>query len=81
MMDGIQIAGLLACPACGFDPNSAFTTAANWAIGFMVLVLAGVLGSILLFMRRMARMERDAQPGNEVDRLGEGPGRQASVQF
>lgn len=81
MIEGIEIAGLLACPACGFDPNSEFTAAANLAIGFMVFVLAGVLGGFLLFMRRMAKMERAAHAGGAMSPLSDGPDRQARIQF
>lgn len=56
----MEFLNLLACPACGFDANSETTAAANLAIGFMILVLASVLGGIAGFIWRMARLERRA---------------------
>jgi len=57
---------LLACPACQFDPNSKVTVAAVLAIGFMLLIVFGVMGSLVAFIMKMARAERlasqDPQP-------------------
>lgn len=60
MTDGIQMFEMLACPACRFDSGSSVTTAANLAVAFMGVVLAGVLGSILAFVWRMVKLERSA---------------------
>ncbi|MFT5468218.1 MAG: hypothetical protein ACI8UO_003326 [Verrucomicrobiales bacterium] len=52
---------LLGCPACGFDPNDTVTQAANSAIGFMIVILFGILGAIIAFMVKLAKGERAAR--------------------
>jgi hypothetical protein len=60
MIQGLQSLNLLACPACRFDPNSQFTVAANLAVAFMAVVLAGVLGAFLCIMWKLAKAERQS---------------------
>ena len=60
MTDSNPIHSLLACPACQFDPNDPITMAANSAIGFMIVVLVGVLGAFLAFIWKLAKGERMA---------------------
>ncbi|NNE92529.1 MAG: hypothetical protein HKN23_12855 [Verrucomicrobiales bacterium] len=51
---------VLACPMCmsGADDNTAI--AANSAIGFLLIVLLGVLGSFLTFIFYLARKAKTA---------------------
>lgn len=49
---------LLACPAC-IGADDASTTAANFAIGFMLVVVFGILGSFLAFIRYLAKRQRE----------------------
>ena len=46
---------VLACATCFSDADSPITLAANTAIFLMICVLALVFGSILLFIRHLAR--------------------------
>jgi hypothetical protein len=48
---------LLACAVCG-GGDDATTTAANFAIGFMGLLIVAVLGSLLKFMHYLGRQEK-----------------------
>ena len=52
---------LLGCPACQFDPNDPVTQAANSAIGFMIVILVGVLGAFIAFMWKLAKGDRLAR--------------------
>ena len=53
-----SLQSLLACPACAFDPNDPITQAANSAIGFMIVILAGVLAAFIAFMWKLAKGAR-----------------------
>ena len=49
---------LIACPAClGVDDAS--TTAANFAIGFMLVVVVVILGSLLAFIKYLSKRSRE----------------------
>jgi len=48
---------LLACAVC-MGGDDATTTAANMAIGFMGVLIIGMLGAILKFMHYLARQQK-----------------------
>ncbi len=48
---------LLACAVC-MGGDDATTTAANLAIGFMGLIIVGMLAAILKFMHYLARQQK-----------------------
>jgi len=56
---------LLACAMCTSSPGGNSVVAANAAIGFLLVILLGVLGSFLSFIfylaRRARRMDESAQ--------------------
>jgi hypothetical protein len=56
------VSPLLACATCMSDPDSQITLAANSAILLMVGVLVLVFGSILVFIRYLARCAAAAAP-------------------
>ena len=58
MTDWTQSLSLLACPACQFDPNNPIVQAASSAIGFMVLIVIGVLSAFLAFIWKLAKADR-----------------------
>ncbi|MCC6882999.1 MAG: hypothetical protein WBE58_18850 [Verrucomicrobiales bacterium] len=49
---------LIACPAC-LGADDASTTAANFAIGFMLLVVVAILGSLLAFIKYLSKRSRE----------------------
>jgi IMP dehydrogenase/GMP reductase len=51
---------LLACATCRGDINSASTMAQDGAVGFMLLLLAAVLGTFVLIMFGFAKKQRIA---------------------
>ncbi len=56
-MDSVTLNAILACPACRFD-DSTVAQAASFAIGFMVLVVFGVLAGFVALIVKLARGER-----------------------
>ena len=50
----------VACVTCMSNPSSPTTVAGSAAIMFMLVVLLGVFGGVLQFMRYLSRCERDA---------------------
>lgn len=58
-MSFLTIASLLiACPAC-LGADDASTTAANFAIGFMLVVVVAILGSLLAFIKYLSKRSRE----------------------
>lgn len=53
--------GLLACAVCVGNPDHAVTHGMNLAIGFLLVIVGGVLGSFLGFIAYLAKKERQAK--------------------
>jgi hypothetical protein len=53
-----SLSALLACATCRGDADSQSTMAQDGAIGFMLVLLAFVLGTFLLIMFNFARKQR-----------------------
>ncbi len=56
---------LLACAVC-MGGDDATTTAANLAIGFMGVLIIGMLGAILKFMHYLSRQQKLAEMEPEL---------------
>ena len=55
-----SISPTVACAVCRGAEGDTATIAANLAIGFMLVVVAGVLGSVLSFVFYLGRKGREA---------------------
>ena len=65
--------GLLACATCMGDEGSLINKAAGYAIAFMLVMLAIVLGSLIKFMSYLAKKEKGASPEPVPVRISNDP--------
>lgn len=65
MIDQFTLNAILACPSCRFADNQV-SEAANMAIGFMLVVLFGVLSGFIALIIKFARGERQAYKDGHI---------------